>query len=255
MLKLILKDKPYFVFFIYGLAAGVASLALSIFLKLFINVPFVPDVASQGLISITSGEIESQAVLTLGSLAKYSTFIGAILVNIILYSLIGIGLGTLFHQIRKNTFIIRVILSTLISYSILVAVAVIFLILSAVPGQQFTVPTMGFLYLVIPHIVYGVVISYLGNKDRNGKKTSNQDQTDDIKPFYPNTKSENIDYNKRGTIRAAIISAIAIPLMYLGINRLLSTSEQGQQLPQSLDTSIQQLLQSKTRPAVLKTLC
>ncbi|WP_458744268.1 hypothetical protein [Candidatus Nitrosocosmicus sp. T] len=57
-----LRGNNYIVFFIFGLAAGVASLSLSLFLKLTINGLFIPEIASQGLISISSGEIESQAV-------------------------------------------------------------------------------------------------------------------------------------------------------------------------------------------------
>ena len=56
-----IRGNNYIVFFLFGLAAGIASLSLSIFLKLTINGLFIPEIASQGLISITSGEIESQA--------------------------------------------------------------------------------------------------------------------------------------------------------------------------------------------------
>lgn len=240
------------VFFICGLAAGSASLALAIFLRLTINGLFIPDIASQGLISITSGEIESQAVLTLGPLAKYSTFIGAIAVNIILYGFIGLGLGTLFRKLRKDTFVIKSILSTFISYGILVIVAIIFIVLNTAPGQQASIPsTTSLLFLILPHIVYGAIFSFLTARDKGRKKISDQTRLkDDTKPVTSTitTEHESIDYNKRNAIRAAIISAIALPLMYLGINRLLSTADQGQQVPQSLDPSIQEFLQSRSRP-------
>ena len=90
-----IKGNRYLSFFVYGLAAGLVAFALSIFLKITINGLFIPELASQGLISITSGEIESQAVLTLGPLAKYSTFIGAAVVSILLYGIIGIISGAL----------------------------------------------------------------------------------------------------------------------------------------------------------------
>ncbi len=61
MVVLRIRGNNYVVFFLFGLAAGIASLSLSILLKLTINGLFIPEIASQGLISITSGEIESQA--------------------------------------------------------------------------------------------------------------------------------------------------------------------------------------------------
>lgn len=69
-----LRANNYAYFFVFGLTAGIACLSLSIFLKLAFNGLFLPEIAAQGLISTTSGEIESQVVLALGPLAKYSTF-------------------------------------------------------------------------------------------------------------------------------------------------------------------------------------
>ena len=125
-----IKGNRYLSFFVYGLAAGLVAFALSIFLKITINGLFIPELASQGLISITSGEIESQAVLTLGPLAKYSTFIGAAVVSILLYGIIGIISGALSDKLKVNRFIIRTGLSSLISYTILIFIVVIFVTLS-----------------------------------------------------------------------------------------------------------------------------
>jgi hypothetical protein len=79
------NNRFYISLFTYGLASGLIALAISLFLKLTINGLFIPEIASQGLVSITSGEIESQAVLTLGPLAKYSSFMGAAVANILVY--------------------------------------------------------------------------------------------------------------------------------------------------------------------------
>src|SRR5690242_19443266 len=81
------------VYFVCGLAAGIAALALSLIFKISFNGLFVPEIASQALVSLSSGQIESRAVETLGPLAKYSSFFGAIFVNILLYGLIGILVG------------------------------------------------------------------------------------------------------------------------------------------------------------------
>ena len=248
-----LRGNNYIVFFIFGLAAGLASLSLSLFLKLTINGLFIPEIASQGLISITSGEIESQAVLTLGPLAKYSTIIGAIMVNILLYGIIGIILGKLFMKMKSPKFVIKSSLSTFISYIILIVLTIIFISFSTTPGQSVSVPIIPIVFFLLPSIVYGLIFAFLfGNKNKSIV-------TDRVEPLSDIVESEkiinksnkdttNIDYNKRDMIRALIISVIAIPLVYFGFNRLISGSEQQQQQPRALDQSIQQFLQSKSKP-------
>ena len=248
-----LRGNNYIVFFIFGLAAGVASLSLSLFLKLTINGLFIPEIASQGLISITSGEIESQAVLTLGPLAKYSTIIGAIVVNILLYGIIGIILGKLFMKMKSPKFVIKSSLSTFISYIILIVLTIIFISLSTTPGQSVSVPIISIVFFLLPSIVYGLIFAFLfGNKNKSivtDRVEPSSDIVESEKIINKSNKATtNIDYNKRDMIRALIISVIAIPLVYFGFNRLISGSEQQQQQPRALDQSIQQFLQSKSKP-------
>ena len=95
-----LKVNKYTLYFVFGLAAGIACLSFSIYLKLTFNGLLLPEIAAQGLISTTSGEIESQAVLTLGSLAKYSTFFGATSINILIYGIFGIFIGIFSNSTR-----------------------------------------------------------------------------------------------------------------------------------------------------------
>lgn len=253
--KLKVKGNNYIVFFIFGLAAGIASLALSVFLKLTVNGLFVPEIASQGLISITSGEIESQAVLTLGPLAKYSTIIGAMVVNVILYGIIGILLGKLFMKIKSFRFAIKAALSTLISYVILIVITLIFIIVSTVPGQPISIPLQSIALFLIPSVAYGLLFAFLHGK--KGKKPDlneprsgfDENKEKKIDPVKLQGKIVDIDYNKRDMIRALIISVVAIPLVYFGFSRLISGSEQqGQGQPRALDESIQNFLQSKSKP-------
>jgi DMSO/TMAO reductase YedYZ molybdopterin-dependent catalytic subunit len=250
-----IKGNRYLSFFVYGLAAGLVAFALSIFLKITINGLFIPELASQGLISITSGEIESQAVLTLGPLAKYSTFIGATVVSILLYGIIGIISGALFDKLKVNRYIIRAGLSSLISYTILIVIVVIFVTLSTVPGQPVLIPYSSVAKFVLPNIGFGLVISLLlrkGNEKSNLiKPVRNEGEERNISKDNEN-QQPTIDYNKRNMIRALIISAIALPLIYFGFNRILHSAEQqlGSELSQQAqNNATQQILQSKTRPA------
>jgi DMSO/TMAO reductase YedYZ molybdopterin-dependent catalytic subunit len=243
------RGNNYIVFFLFGLAAGVASLSLSIFLKLTIDGLFIPEIASQGLISISSGEIESQAVLTLGPLAKYSTFIGATVINVILYGIIGIILGKLFMKMKSPQYGIKCILSTFISYIILIGLTIIFMALSTTPGQSVSIPVKSFVLFLIPSAIYGLIFPFLfGNK--NKKIDLGETHSDVGNVISKSSKTVDIDYNKRDMIRALIISVIAIPLVYFGFARLISGSaQQQQQQPRALDSSIQEFLQSKSKPA------
>lgn len=245
-----LRGNNYIIFFIFGLAAGVASLSLSLFLKLTINGLFIPEIASQGLISISSGEIESQAVLTLGPLAKYSTFIGAMVVNVILYGIIGTVLGKLFLKMNSPRYAIKFILSTFISYVILIAITIIFMVLSTTPGQSISIPVISFVLFLLPSAVYGLIFAFLfGNKSKRIDPIETHSEVGNV--INKSSKTTDIDYNKRDMIRALIISVIAIPLVYFGFTRLISGSAQQlqqTQQPRALDASIQEFLQSKSKP-------
>ncbi|MDN5845297.1 MAG: molybdopterin-dependent oxidoreductase [Candidatus Nitrosocosmicus sp.] len=251
MVVLRIRGNNYIVFFLFGLAAGIASLSLSIFSKLTIDGLFIPEIASQGLISITSGEIESQAVLTLGALAKYSTFIGATVVNIILYGIIGIILGKLFMKMKSPIYAIKSVLSAFISYLILIVLTIIFLVLSTTPGQSISIPVNSFVLFLLPSAIYGLIFAFLfGNKNKKIDLVETRASSDNEDVINKSNKNSNIDYSKRDMIRALIISVIAIPLVYFGFTRLISGSaQQQQQQPRALDTSIQEFLQSKSKPA------
>ncbi|MFL6347266.1 MAG: hypothetical protein ACJ72X_03120, partial [Nitrososphaeraceae archaeon] len=71
-------------------------------LRLFIGGLFIPELASQTLFSLTPGQVESRAVETLGPLAKYSAFIGALVASIILYGLIGLLFVRLLHRSSRR---------------------------------------------------------------------------------------------------------------------------------------------------------
>ena len=243
----------YFVFFICGLAAGIAALAVSLIFKISINGLFVPEIASQALVSLTSGEIESRAVETLGPLAKYSTFFGAIFINILLYGFIGLFLGSLFNKIHLKQFIKKAILSSFLSYIIILIISLVFITINILPGQKILIPTLSLTFLLIPHLIFGFIFSFCFEKIRKNKslmpKEKDQKSTynDQMKKGYSEITTtsidDQIDYKKRALIRSLVVSAIALPLMYLGLNRLFSQSEQ---------TQIQQQQQLAEIPANLK---
>lgn len=236
----------HLIFFICGIASGIAAVAISLIFKIYFNGLFVPEIASQALVSLSSGEIESRAVETLGPLAKYSTFFGATFVNVLLYGLIGILLGIFYNKFSLKKFIARALSSSFISYIILLGVIVSFIIINTAPGQQVLIPSFSLLILLlISHLAYGFIFSFIFQ--RLGKNNSllaigqKQVKTNDgmpIKTPLP-SKTAEIDYNKRALLRAIGVSAIALPIMYFGFNRLFSHPLQQGQLSSSSSSILQ----------------
>jgi DMSO/TMAO reductase YedYZ molybdopterin-dependent catalytic subunit len=254
------------VFFICGFAAGIATIALSLIFKIYFNGLFVPEIASQALVSLSSGQIESRAVETLGPFAKYSTFFGAIFVNILLYGLLGILFGTIFNKIKLKRFIKRAILASFVSYIILLVMSLSFIVLNTAPGQKLLIPVLPLSILIIPHLLYGFLYSFCFERIVHRKSSrfavgQRQDRiTNDIskelksnltsKPSSMVNEDEEIDYKKRALLRALVVSAIAMPIMYFGLNRLFSHSEQSRQLLSGSSSLVSQNLQPsvKSRP-------
>src|SRR5919202_2735813 len=81
--------------FVLGLIAGSAALIVSAVFRIFAGGLFIPELASQTLFSLTPGQVESFSVETFGSLAKYTAFTTAIIVNLVIYG----GLAILLHKI------------------------------------------------------------------------------------------------------------------------------------------------------------
>ena len=115
--------------FALGIVAGLVSIAVSIMIKVFVGGLFLPELASQTLFSLTPGEFESQAIDTLGPLAKYSAFIGSILVTIIIFGLIGIFLIKLYNKLRWNNYIVKFISSFALTYGVLVIISIMMVIM------------------------------------------------------------------------------------------------------------------------------
>ncbi len=94
-------------------------------------------------------------------------------VDVILYGIIGVFLGKLFMKIKSSKFAIKTALSTFISYIILFAITLIFIIISTIPGQPISIPILPIALFLLPSIAYGLVITFLLGK--KGKKIGPND--------------------------------------------------------------------------------
>ena len=224
--------------FVVGLAAGAVAIAISLIIRSFAVGPFIPELASQTLFSLTPGQFESQAVANFGPLAKYSAFAGAIIANFILYGLFAIWVDRLQNKLRWKGYVGKAILSSALAYVILLIVTIsLVTITEARTHAQPTSIMRLVLSLILPQIAFGFTLSSFYEKIRRPSRTPVVEK--------PSETTTQIDYKKRALLRAAIASAVALPILYLGLNRLFPTQEV--QPPSSSSLSLLPL-QSKSKP-------
>ncbi|HEX7258750.1 MAG TPA: molybdopterin-dependent oxidoreductase [Nitrososphaeraceae archaeon] len=212
--------------FYAGIVAGLVSIAVSIMLKVFAGGLFLPELASQTLFSITPGEFESQAIEALGPLAKYSTFIGSIIVTTIIFGIFGILLEKLYDKFNLNHYVLKTISSFALSYGILVTISLILVTIIQVRSGSQTISIQLFIISLIPsQIAYGLILPLFLRKpkDKVEQKPYPQQQT-----ITENPKEEK-NYNRRDFIRLILASIVSIPIIFFGLNRLFSPQEVEQQ--------------------------
>src|SRR5919106_1323470 len=93
--------------FLVGLVGGAIAIAVALALRTFLSAMFIPELASQTLFSLTPGEIESQAVETLGPIAKYSAIIGALIVNLVVYGILSLFDYKIYMKINSGNSYLR----------------------------------------------------------------------------------------------------------------------------------------------------
>jgi DMSO/TMAO reductase YedYZ molybdopterin-dependent catalytic subunit len=204
--------------FVLGLAAGAVAIAISLVIRSLAGGVFVPELASQTLFSLTPGQFESQAVENFGPLAKYSAFTGAIIIYFILYGLFAILLTRLHNKFHWKGYVRTAILASIVTYVILLILAIsLVTITEARTHTQATSITRLVISLILPQIAFGFTLSSFSERIRR------QSRKPDIER-PPDTTTE-IDYKKRALLRAAMASAVALPILYLGLNRLFPAQE------------------------------
>jgi DMSO/TMAO reductase YedYZ molybdopterin-dependent catalytic subunit len=220
--------------FVGGLAAGAVGVAISLILRLSTGGLFIPEVASLTLFSLTPGEVESQAVQTLGPLAKLASFVGSVVVSIILHGLIGILLGRFFYnRLRWKGYFGKAVQSSIVSYFILLAVTIVLLTLTEATAGPLSLSDV-FLYLIPPNIVFGFIFPLLFQKipmhmPSISKITHKRETADDSgrkAGREPSSAKEEYRLSRRVFLRSAAASVFAIPVLFYGTNRLLFPTQQ-----------------------------
>ena len=221
-------------FFFGGLAAGAISVTVSLLLRLFVGGLFIPELASQTLFSLTPGQVESQAVETLGPLAKYSAFIGAVIANLILYGLIGLLLASLRKKkIPLKGYVGNALQYSLVAYIILLVMGVLLLALTEtnVQAKLNSIKSLA-IYLIPSSIAFGFPLSSFYERITLPRRSTTM--VAEKEDATTTTSKIEIDYKKRLLLRAGIATVVALPILYFGLNSLLLPKKELQQLSPSL---------------------
>lgn len=194
--------------FIVGIAAGGTALAASYFLRTFVGGLFVPELAAQVLFSITPGSVESQAISTLGEMAKNLAFVSAVIGSLILYGGIGILIHKTYRRLAPRGHIVNISQFILLPYLVLLAVAVVLSMITEISTQPLTIQII-VLYLVPPHIVYGL-ISYHMFKMQQQPPAAAMTRSEHVQERTTPPHEESVNINKVDRRQFIRLSSIVV---------------------------------------------
>ena len=229
--------------FLVGLVGGAIAIAVSLALRTFFSAIFIPELASQTLFSLTPGEIESQAVETFGPIAKYSAFLGALTVNLIVYGLLGIIIYKLLNKSNSsNSYLPAAVISSAISYLAILIIYFVLLAIADIEIQSLSTQTI-IIYFIPPQIAFGFSLAFFYKNIHPRPPTV--EPKDTLASAEATVSSiPRVDQNRRLLLKAGLASVIVIPLLYLGLDNLLFPRERTQsRLP------LESQITSKPRPA------
>ena len=227
--------------FVAGLAAGAVAVAVSLIIKETTAGLFLPEIASQALFSVTPGEFESQAVENFGPLAKYSAFIGSIIANIVAFGIIAIFLDKLFARLKRRGYLLEALLSSALSYIIFIIIAIILVtLIQSRSGIQVVPLPLIVLSLIPSQLAFGFVLSSFFH----GRTKRKSPEVPEPIPSKP-TDVMDVIYSRRAFLRLIAASAVALPIILLGVDRLLSRQNEAQE---QASTTTNLLPQTGPRP-------
>ncbi len=196
--------------FINGFIGGTILLAITLAFRILLNGPFLPEVAAGKIFATVPGEIESRAVLILGSLAKYLTVLAMAVVLAALYGLYSIFFTKFRGQLPSIGDVGKALVFSLPPW--LVHTSIVY----ALDGIYFTTPLVETLTLLfVAHLAYGAVIGAFYPKPPVEVETGEGEK----EPVVVEEKSR--DRARRIFIRRVAPAAIGIAILIYGIDRFL----------------------------------
>ncbi len=155
--------------FVLGLIAGSVALLVAAAFRIFAGGLFIPELASQTLFSLTPGQVESFSVETFGSLAKYTAFTTAIIVNLVIYGGLAILLHKIYIKLSNKSVIVNLIQLSFIPYLVMVAISAFLLQLNELLTRSSEIQYV-LLFLLLPSVAYGRTLSYLFQRGTVAKR-------------------------------------------------------------------------------------
>jgi hypothetical protein len=213
--------------FLLGLVSGAIAIAVSLYLRTFSGAIFIPELASQTLFSITPGEIESEAVETFGPIAKYSAFISALVVNLLVYGILSLFDYKIYTRFKSGyPFLTAAVTSAAISYVAILIISFVLIAIADITIQSVSIEAL-IINLIPPQIAFGITSAYFyRNIEPRALKVTRKEGI--ASPDKSSGSISGIDQNRRLIIKAGIASIIVVPLLYLGLNNLLFPRESAQ---------------------------
>ena len=169
--------------FILGLIAGSVALLVAAAFRIFAGGLFMPELASQTLFSLTPGQAESFSVETFGSLAKYSAFTIAIIVNLVIYGSLAILLHKIYIRLVNKGSIVNLLQLSFIPYFVMAAISAFLLQLNELLAGSSEVQ-YALLFLLLPNVAFGRMLLYLFQRGYAAKK---------VHEYTAATRTENPD--------------------------------------------------------------
>ncbi|TLY10016.1 MAG: hypothetical protein E6K88_04550 [Thaumarchaeota archaeon] len=110
---------------------------------------------------------------TFGSLAKYSAFASAIIVNLIIYGILALLLHKIYLILGSRRLVVNLLQLTFIPYFVMAAITAILLQLNELLTGSSEIQ-YALLFLLLPNVAYGRTLSYLFQRDTSAKSIDSQ---------------------------------------------------------------------------------
>jgi DMSO/TMAO reductase YedYZ molybdopterin-dependent catalytic subunit len=210
--------------FLVGLAAGALALVISFVLRIWFGGAFLPELAAQTLFTLTPGSVESVAVETLQSLAKYSAFTGAVIANLLLYGVLGALLFRSKSLSEEGGRLERFLSFSLLPYIVLTTIGILLFFTTAIQSSPVTLPAL-LLSMVPPQLAFGATLTWF-------KGTGTVKPTELCVPTKP-PKGKKFDRRRRLFIQAGVAAAVGAAILAYGVGFLLRSAPSTSTTPAS----------------------
>ena len=222
--------------FMIGMVAGGFALLVSFVLREASGVAFIPEMGAQVLFSVTPGTIESTAVENLQSYAKYSTFIGATIITMVLYGVVGLA-GSRTGAVRYGTKSKQLVVFFMSSFSLFLVIGIVLLILGQVRTVPVSLPIL-VLSLLPPQIAFSAVFASFV---RFPPKPVEMCQ------IATPPQGKQFDRRRRLFVKAGVATVVAAAILAYGVGFLLPRMESSYK-PGSITSNLSSLMSLEITP-------